>query len=96
MKIVIVADHAFINGGQAKVAIDSAKGLAARGYQVVYFAAVGPADRGLIEAGVKTITLDQPDVTSAPSLARFGVQWLWNQKAAQALRRTKRRSSRKP
>jgi glycosyltransferase involved in cell wall biosynthesis len=87
LKIVIVADHAFINGGQAKVAIDSAKGLAARGYQVVYFAAVGPADRGLIEAGVKTITLDQPDVTSAPSLARFGVQWLWNQKAAQALRR---------
>ena len=85
MKIVIVADHASINGGQAKVAIESAKGLAGRGYHVVYFAAVGPTDSGLIEAGVETVTLDQPDVTSASSLARFGVQWLWNAKAAQRL-----------
>lgn len=86
MKIVIVADHAYINGGQAKVAIESAKGLAGRGYHVVYFAAVGPANGGLIEAGVETVTLDQPDVTSASSLARFGVQWLWNAKAARQLR----------
>jgi glycosyltransferase involved in cell wall biosynthesis len=86
LKIVIVADHAYINGGQAKVAIESAKGLAGRGYQVVYFAAVGPADSGLIEAGVETLTLDQPDVMSTSSLARFGVQWLWNAKAARRLR----------
>ena len=86
MKIVIIADHASINGGQAKVAIESAKGLAGRGYHVVYFAAVGPADSGLIEAGVQTVTLDQPDVTSASSLARFGMQWLWNAKAARRLK----------
>lgn len=86
MKIVIVADHAYINGGQAKVAIESAKGLAGRGHQVVFFAAVGPADAGLADAGVETVTLDQPDVTSTSSLARFGVQWLWNAKAAAVLR----------
>lgn len=86
MKIVIVADHASVNGGQAKVAIESAKGLAGRGYHVVYFAAVGPADAGLVAAGVETVTLDQPDVMSASSLANFGVQWLWNAKAARVLR----------
>ena len=86
MKIVIVADHAYVNGGQAKVAIESAKGLAARGYQVIFFAAVGPADGGLAKAGVETVTLDQPDVMSTLSLARFGMQWLWNAKAARALR----------
>ena len=85
MKIVIIADHAHINGGQAKVAIESAKGLAARGHEVVYFAAVGPADAGLTAAGVKTIVLGQPDLMSANSLMRFGAQWLWNVEAPRRL-----------
>lgn len=86
MKIVIIADHASINGGQAKVAIESAKGLAARGHAVTYFAAVGPVDAGLVAAGVKTILLEQPDVVSASSLTLFGLQWFWNAPAARRLR----------
>lgn len=85
MPIIVVADHAHINGGQAKVAIDSALGLAARGHAVTFFAAVGPADPRLEKAGIEAILLDQVDVTTTNSLARFGVQWLWNQKAAAAL-----------
>ncbi len=85
MPIIVVADHAHINGGQAKVAVESALGLAARGHTVTVFAAVGPADPRLTEAGIETILLDQVDVTTTNSLARFGVQWLWNQKAAAAL-----------
>lgn len=85
MPIIVVADHAHINGGQAKVAIESALGLAARGHAVTFFAAVGPADPRLAPAGIETILLDQVDVTTTASLARFGVQWLWNQKAAAAL-----------
>lgn len=85
MDIVLIADHAQVNGGQAKVSIESAKGLAARGHRVVYFAAVGPADPGLAAAGVETVLLEQTDVTSTRSLTRFGVQWLWNTTAAQRL-----------
>ncbi|GAB6842460.1 glycosyltransferase involved in cell wall biosynthesis [Methylorubrum rhodinum] len=85
MPIIVVADHAHINGGQAKVAIESALGLAARGHAVTFFAAVGPADPRMGAAGIETILLDQVDVTTTNSLARFGVQWLWNQKAAAAL-----------
>lgn len=85
MPIIVVADHAHINGGQAKVAIESALGLAARGHAVTFFAAVGPADPRLETAGIETILLDQVDVTTTNSLATFGVQWLWNQKAAAAL-----------
>ncbi|KQT56176.1 glycosyl transferase family 1 [Methylobacterium sp. Leaf456] len=85
MPIIVVADHAHINGGQAKVAIESALGLAARGHRVTFFAAVGPADPRMEGAGIETILLDQADVTTTNSLARFGVQWLWNQKAAAAL-----------
>lgn len=87
MRIVIVSDHAHINGGLAKVAIDSAKGFARRGLRVDYFSAVGPADPGLAEAGVAVTLLDQPDVASTASLARFGAQWLWNAKAERGLTR---------
>ncbi|MGF3024400.1 glycosyltransferase family 4 protein [Methylobacterium aquaticum] len=86
MRIVLVADHAYINGGQAKVSLESAIGLARRGHEVVLFAAVGPADPRLAEAGVRTVILGQTDVTKARSLASFGVQWLWNAPAAARLR----------
>ncbi|TNC10799.1 glycosyltransferase family 4 protein [Methylobacterium terricola] len=86
MKVILVADHAYINGGQAKVSLESAIGLARRGHEVVLFAAVGPADPRLAEAGVRVVLLGQTDVTQARSLARFGVQWLWNAAAAAQLR----------
>lgn len=85
MHVVIVADHAHINGGQMKVAIESALGLAARGHTVTYFAAVGPADPRLSEAGIRTIVLGQDDLKSSASLTRYGLQWLWNRPAAAAL-----------
>lgn len=85
MRIVIICDHAHISGGQAKVAIDSAKGLARRGHRVDFFAAVGPADPSLNEAGVAVTLLGQDDVASAASLARFGAQWLWNVAAERKL-----------
>nr|WP_245442770.1 glycosyltransferase [Methylobacterium terrae] len=85
MKVILVADHAYINGGQAKVSLESAIGLARRGHEVVLFAAVGPADPRLAEAGVRVVLLGQTDVTGARSLAAFGVQWLWNAPAAAAL-----------
>lgn len=85
MRIILVADHAYINGGQAKVSLESALGLSRRGHEVVLFAAVGPADPRLAAAGIRTVLLDQTDVTQARSLARFGVQWLWNAPAAARL-----------
>ncbi len=84
MKIVIVADHAYVNGGQAKVAIESALGLAGRGHQVIFFAAMGPADPRLEAAGVESICLGQGDINTTSSAA-FLVQTLWNRKAEQAL-----------
>ena len=85
MRIVILCDHAHINGGQAKVAIEAAKGLARRGHRVDFFAAVGPIDAGLTDAGVTVTLLGQDDVSSASSLTRFGVQWLWNAAAEKRL-----------
>ena len=85
--VVLVADHAAINGGQAKVAIESALGLAARGVRVSLFAAVGPVDPRLEAAGIRVVCLDQDDVTTARSKLAFAAQAIWNGAARRALAR---------
>ncbi|MGU3536995.1 glycosyltransferase family 4 protein [Methylobacterium sp. A54F] len=87
MHVVLVADHAHVNGGQAKVALDSAIGLAGRGYRVTLFAAVGPVDPRLVAAGIRVVCLGQDDVTTTRSKLAFAVQAIWNGAAARALAR---------
>jgi glycosyltransferase involved in cell wall biosynthesis len=84
--VVLILDHARVNGGQAKVAIDSALGLRRRGHQVTVFAAVGPVDPRLPDAGVEVICLGQDDVETTRNKAAFAAQVIWNATAARRLR----------
>lgn len=83
--VVLCVDNASVTGGQAKVAIDSALGLKAAGARPILFAAVGPVDRKLTDAGVETVCLGQHDILSHPSRARAAIQGIWNNEAAAAL-----------
>lgn len=85
LTIVICADHAFVNGGQAKVAIESALGLKAHGARVIFFAACGPVDARLEAAEIETICLDQFDILSNPSRLNAAIQGTWNAAAAHEL-----------
>lgn len=88
MHAFIVADHGHINGGQAKVAIESAIGLARKGHRVTFFVAVPPIDPRLAEAGIEVICLDQVDIAGAGGLAGqmgFLVQTMWNRPALEKL-----------
>lgn len=84
---VIVSDHAFVNGGQAKIAIDTALALRAEGLEVSFFCGVGPVDQRLIEAGVDCICLGQFDLLGDPNRARSALRGLWNREAAVRLRK---------
>ncbi len=84
--VVVVNDHAFVNGGQAKVAIDSAKALAASGLEVVFFAACGPADESLGAAGIRVVCLEQSDILGEPNRLQAIGRGLWNFSAAKELR----------
>ncbi|HWG03575.1 MAG TPA: glycosyltransferase family 4 protein [Beijerinckiaceae bacterium] len=84
LDVVIVLDHAHVSGGQAKVAIDSALGLKRRGHNPTVFAAVGPVDCRLTEAGISVVCLGQNDLLGQSRLAAAG-QGLWNAAAAKAL-----------
>ncbi len=86
MRIVLVLDHAHINGGQAKVALESALGLQARGHAVTVFAAVAPIDPRLEQAGIRVVCLDQDDIASTTNKLAFAAQAIWNAKAARTLR----------
>ena len=86
MNILIVADHAWINGGQSKVAIESALGLAGRGHRVTFFASVGPADERLAAAGIEVVCVNQLDINTAPNWLAFLPQYMWNREAAARLR----------
>ena len=85
MHVVLILDHAHVNGGQAKVAIESALGLRARGHEVTLFAAVGPADPCLAQAGVEVVCLGQDDAHSTAHPLAFAGRMVWNRAAAQAL-----------
>lgn len=85
LTIVICSDFGAITGGQAKVAIESAIGLKKQGHRVVFFAATGPADTSLAEAGVEVHCLGQYDLIGNPSRLGASLQGIWNRPAAAAL-----------
>jgi glycosyltransferase involved in cell wall biosynthesis len=85
LTIVICSDFGAINGGQAKVAIESAIGLKKQGHRPIYFSATGPIDGSLAAAGVETVCLDQYDLVRNPSLLAGAVQGAWNATSAAAL-----------
>jgi len=83
--VVICVDHAYVSGGQSKVAIESALGLKAAGARVIFFAACGPADPRLEAAGIETRCLGQYDILGNPSRLAAARQGVWNPEAAHAL-----------
>ena len=85
LTVVIALDHAFVSGGQSRVAFDSALGLKAAGHEPIIFAAAGPVDPLLAAHGITVVCLDQSDLLHNPSKIAAAGQGIWNRAAAQAL-----------
>ncbi len=86
MTVVIIADFAHVNGGASRIALESAKGLAAHGHEVVLFTAVGPIADDLVDVPrLRTICLNQHDVWQDPNRLRAAGHSLWNWDAARRL-----------
>lgn len=85
MRIIIVYDFAFANGGAAKVAITEAAALAERGYDVTFFSGVGPVDERLKKSGAKIVCLEQEELKNQlggmRSKVRGALQGFWNRQA---------------
>ena len=85
VSVVILSDHGHINGGQAKVAIESALHLKRRGLDVCFVAGTGPLDERLPKAGIECHVVGAYDILSDPSRLRAGARGIWNRDAARVL-----------
>lgn len=88
MKVIIVCDFGYVNGGAAKVAITEAAALAENGYDVTYFTGVGPCDERLSKAGVQVVCMNQTElkkqIHGIRGKAAGVIQGLWNRNAEKA------------
>jgi glycosyltransferase involved in cell wall biosynthesis len=84
-RIVIVCDQASKVGGHARVAVESAAGLARTGQEIFYFASRGPVDPELTDAGVNVILTDQPDALDEANPIYGAFRGIWNFKAKKLL-----------
>jgi glycosyltransferase involved in cell wall biosynthesis len=85
--IVVFNDNARITGGADKVALASAIGLAARGYDVQLLTATTPIAPELLSVPRLTVhSTDQYEILGDPSRLRAATQGLWNIKSYRAAR----------
>ena len=85
MRIILVLDTAHVNGGLAKVCIDSALGLKARGHEPVIFSSAAPVAPELLEAGIEVHCLDQFELVNDPDKLDAAWRGIYNGAAAKAL-----------
>ncbi len=86
MKILILNDYAYIEGGAGKIAIESAFALLKAGHEVTFFSAVGPVSEIFENAkSIKVICLNQPDILSNPSKFDAIIKGIVNRKACSEL-----------
>lgn len=83
--IIIINDYSRVEGGAAKVAIASARGLALAGYNVTYIFAVGPASNELLHPNIELIDLKQYDLLDNPNRVEASIKGIWNNRSYQVI-----------
>jgi glycosyltransferase involved in cell wall biosynthesis len=85
MRVVIVSDFGSVNGGAAKVAIESARGLAEAGVEVVFACAIGPISERLSHPGVTVEMFAGEEIWRVESKLKALQQGVWNAAAGRFL-----------
>ena len=85
MRVIIVCDQAHVNGGAAKVAIRSARGLAEAGCDVVFACAVGPVADDLRHPNIRVALMDAPDIWQIKNPLKAAATGVWNAAAGRWL-----------
>lgn len=82
MRVIVLSDYGYINGGAAQVAISSLNALAEAGVDVTFVSAVGPIDPTINRSLVKTINFGFYDLLSNPSRVDATITGIWNSASA--------------
>lgn len=85
MRCVIVSDFGAVNGGAAKVAIESARGLAEAGVDVVFACMIAPISERLDHPRIAVEKFEGAEVWKVPGKLAAARQGIWNGEAHAAL-----------
>ena len=83
---VVLNDFCYVQGGASKVAIDEAVALRGAGLDVTFVAAVGTPCDALVDAGVRVLSLGQPELLDAWRHPGAALRSAWNGPAFAATR----------
>jgi glycosyltransferase involved in cell wall biosynthesis len=78
MRVVIVSDFGSVNGGAAKVAIESARGLAEAGVEIVFACAIGPVSDRLDHPLISVELYPGEEIWKVGSKVAAARQGIWN------------------
>lgn len=78
MRVVIISDFASVNGGAAKVAIESARGLAEAGVDIVLACAIGPVSNRLDHPRIQVEMFRGEEIWKVGSKFAAARQGIWN------------------
>lgn len=78
MRAVIVSDFGSVNGGAAKVAIESARGLAEAGVEIVFACAVGPVSERLSHPRISVEMFNGEEIWRVGGRIAAAQQGVWN------------------
>lgn len=78
MRVIVLSDYGFVNGGAAQVAIASLNALADAGFDVTFVSAVGPVDPVIDRDLVKVVNFGFYDLLNNPSRVDAAISGIWN------------------
>ncbi|MBN9457292.1 MAG: glycosyltransferase family 4 protein [Bosea sp.] len=81
MRAVIISDFGSVNGGAAKVAIESARGLAGAGVEIVFACAIGPVSERLLHPLIRVEQFAGEEIWQVGSKIAAARQGIWNARA---------------
>ena len=84
--VIVLNDFCTVQGGASRVAIDEAVALAAQGLEVIFLGAAGPIGPELRASAVRTLCLEQFELTDVGRHPGVALQGLWNGVAGRRMR----------
>jgi len=78
MRVIVLNDYGFINGGASQVAISSLHALAVAGIDVTFVSSVGPVDPAINRNLAKVVNFGFFDLLNNPSRVDAAIRGIWD------------------
>jgi hypothetical protein len=85
MRVIVLNDYGYVNGGASQVAISSLNRLAESGLDVRFITSVGPVDSSINRKLVSVVNFGFRDLLGNPSRVQASLRGIWDSRCAKNL-----------